>query len=84
MKTLTIRNVTPELASALEDEKNKLGLSMNGTVLYLLNNSLSLNTPFGRKTNGLEKLAGRWSDEEFEEFQEVLAKIRVIDKDMWE
>lgn len=83
MKTLTVRNVTPVLAEALEEEKKRLGVSMNSTVLHLLSESLNLNSRPRQWTNGLEKLAGGWTEEEFEEFQAVLAEIRVIDEEMW-
>ena len=83
MKTLTVRNVTPILAEALEEEKKRLGVSMNSTVLHLLSESLNLNSRRRQWTNGLEKLAGGWTEEEFEEFQAVLAEIRVIDEEMW-
>lgn len=83
MKTLTIRNVTPKLADALEKEKRRLGTSMNSTVLLLLSESLNLQEKPGKWTNGLEKLAGRWSEEEYQEFVRNTADQRVIDEEMW-
>ena len=83
MKTLTIRNVTPTLADALEKEKHRLGTSMNSTVLHLLNESLDLNEHGGRWTNGLERFAGTWSEEEFEEFERNTAIFSVIDEEIW-
>ena len=83
MKTLTIRNVTPRLADALEKEKHRLGTSMNSTVLHLLNESLDLNKRGGRWTNGLERFAGTWTEGEFEEFERNTAVFNVIDKELW-
>ena len=39
MKTMTIRSVPPELAAALEAEKRRRGLSLNRTVLSLMQES---------------------------------------------
>ena len=83
MKTLTIRNVTPRLADALEKEKNRLGTSMNSTVLRLLDESLGLDDKPGQWRNGLEKLAGGWTDEDFQEFERNTADQRVIEEDIW-
>lgn len=83
MKTLTIRNVTPRLADALEKEKRRLGTSMNGTVLHLLSESLDLNEHASRWTNGLERFAGTWTEEEFEEFERNTAVFSVIDEELW-
>ena len=83
MKTLTIRNVTPKLADALEKEKRRLGTSMNNTVLQLLSESLDLNRKPGKWTNGLERFAGRWTEEEFQEFERNTAETREIDEELW-
>lgn len=83
MKTLTIRNVTPKLADALEKEKRRLGTSMNNTVLQLLSESLDLNRKPGKWTNGLEKLAGGWTEEDFQEFERNTAETREIDEELW-
>lgn len=83
MKTLTIRNVTPELADALEKEKQRLGTSMNNTVLHLLRETLDLNRKPTKWTNGLERFAGTWTEEEFQEFERNTAATREIDEELW-
>ena len=83
VRTLTIRNVTPSLADALEAEKRRLGTSMNNTVLQLLRESLNVDKESGRRTNGLEKLAGGWTEEDFQEFARNTADQRVVDDEMW-
>lgn len=80
MKHLSIRNVPPEVARALESEKKLRGKSMNQTVLDLLRAALGL---ADRRTNGLEKLAGTWSEAEFEEFQRATAPFEEIDEELW-
>ena len=83
MKTLTIRNVPPELARALEEEKQRRGKSINQLVLDLL--SSDLGTRPGRvRSNGLAKLAGSWSKEELEQFEKSVSQFDAIDADLWE
>lgn len=76
--------MSPKLADALEEQKNRLGTSMNNTVLHLLSESLGLDQKSGRWTNGLEKLAGGWSEEDYQEFEKNTADQRMIDEKVWE
>ena len=48
MKTMTIRNVPAELSAALEAEKRRRGLSLNRTVLSLMQASQQRTSPPGR------------------------------------
>ena len=83
VKHLSIRNVTPQLSEALDNERIKLGMSLNSTVLYLLTESLGLSESLKPKSNGLGQLAGGWTDEEFEEFNDSTSLTKSIDDDMW-
>ena len=56
---------------------------MNSTVLHLLSESLDLDEHGGRWTNGLERFAGTWTEEEFEEFERNTAVFSVIDEELW-
>lgn len=80
MKTITVRNVPPELAEALEREKHRRGQSLNRTVLELLGQGLGVGT---RRSNGLAELAGRWSREEAEAFDAAVAPFDAIDEELW-
>ena len=82
MKQLTIRNVPPDLARALDKERRKRNSSLNRTVIELLGKALGL-TPKGTYHNGLEKLAGTWSQEEFEQFEQNIAVFEQVDEEMW-
>lgn len=79
MKHLTIRNVSPELAAALEREKRNRGTSLNSTVLELLEGALGVG---GRRSNGLATLAGTWSEEDHERFEEAVAVTEQIDEEL--
>ncbi len=81
MKTLTVRNVPEALAEALEREKGRRGESLNQTVLDLLSQGLGVE---GRRSNGLARLAGRWSEAEFAEFQQAVAEFEQIDDELWQ
>ena len=78
---MTIRNVSPELGAALDAEKRRRGLSLNRTVLALMEESLGVG---GKpRSNGLRRLAGTWSEEEFRQFEKRVAPFNEIDEDLW-
>ena len=82
MKTMTIRSVPPELAAALEAEKRRRGLSLNGTVLSLMQEALGVSNS-RRRSNGLHRLSGSWSEDELRRFETNLAAFEEIDRDLW-
>ena len=81
MKYLTVRNLPSEVARALSEEKRRRGLSLNRTVIELLGQSLGVAE--SRRSNGLEKLAGSWSEADLAEFEAAVADTRTIDEEMW-
>jgi len=64
MKQLTIRKVSSELDRAIGEECRLKGQSINQTVLDLLQQALGMG-PKGRMDNGLGRLAGTWTQQEF-------------------
>ena len=82
MKTITVRNVPPDVAAALEAERRLRGLSLNRTVLSLMHEALGLSNP-RRRSNGLRRFAGTWTESEFRQFEEAVAPFRAIDEDLW-
>lgn len=81
LKYLTVRNLPPEVAKALEQEKQRRGASLNQTVIDLLKQGLGVP---GTRSNGLVRLAGIWSEEEHEQFQRAVAPFDDVDPDLWE
>ena len=81
MKTITVRNVSPDIA-ALEAERRLRGLSLNRTVLSLMHEALGLSNP-RRRSNGLRRLAGTWTEADFRQFEEAVAPFQAIDEDVW-
>ncbi len=80
MKAITLRNVPPDLAEALDREKRRRGQSLNRTAIDLLKQGLGVGTS---RSNGLVRLAGGWSDERVREFEGALAPFGDIDPEMW-
>lgn len=80
IKALTIRNVPPGLAEALEREKRRRGKSLNQTVLDLLGQGLGAQ---GTRSNGLGRLGGGWSEDEFRDFEKATAPFEAIDEELW-
>ena len=82
MKAITIRNVPADLAESLEREKRRRKASLNRTVLALLSEALGVSKP-GPRSNGLRRLAGTWTEDEYREFEEAVAPFEHIDEAIW-
>lgn len=82
MRHLTIRNVPPEVAEALERKRQRSRVSLNQTVIDLLRRALGVR-PQGVEGNGLASLAGTWTKEEHEQFEAAVAVTEQIDEDLW-
>ena len=82
MKALTIRNVDPRLAKALERETARRGTSLNETVLDLLRRSLGV-AASARRSNGLRDLAGKWTAKEAADFDARIAMFGDVDAELW-
>ena len=79
---MTIREVSEEPAAALEVERQRRGLSLNRTLLSLIEEALGFSEGEDR-SNGLRRLAGTWSEDEFQRFEEAVAPLGQIDRDLW-
>jgi len=77
-KTLTIRGVTPELATRLEALAHARGRSVNAAVLEILRSVLGDN----ERAERLRRYA-TWSPEDLREFEEALSQQRVVDEHLW-
>ena len=79
MRYLTVRDVPADVDKALRTETRRREKSLNQTVIDLLRQSLGLSWD-SQGTNGLEKLAGTWSQEELEHFEGATAVFERIDE----
>ncbi|WP_428099811.1 hypothetical protein [Candidatus Rariloculus sp.] len=81
MSTMTISNVSTELAAALKKEKRRRGLSLNRTVLALMEESLGVHGNIC--SNGLHRLAGTWSEDAFKQFEHAVTPFGEVDPEIW-
>ena len=81
-KYLTVRNLPPRVAEALETEKRRRQTSLNQTVIDLLRKSLGIELA-DAPTNGLGRLAGSWSAADLERFEKALAPTEQVDPGLW-
>lgn len=77
---MTIRNLPPGIADALEREKRRRGKSLNQTVIDLLGQGLGTQRA---RSNGLGRLAGSWSEDKFHEFERATAPSEGVDEELW-
>ena len=82
MESLTIQNVPPELAQALERESMRLQAPLDQTVIDLLRRALRIGSSEERR-NGLASLAGTWTDDEHSRFEAAIAVTEQLDEDLW-
>jgi hypothetical protein len=80
VRALTIRNVPPSVAEALDRERKRRGVSLNETVLALLRQGLGVGAP---RSNGLAAMAGGWTEKEAREFETSIDTFEWVDEDLW-
>ena len=85
MTAITLRKIPAELREAIEMRAESEGLSLNKTVIRMLEELVGTR-PGQRRSlhHDLDHLAGTWSREEAEAFDGCLADLRKIDKELWE
>ena len=82
-KYLTVRNLPPRVAEALDTEKRRKQTSLNQTVIDLLRKSLGIELA-DAPTNGLRRLAGSWSGSDLDRFNEAVAPTEQVDPELWQ
>jgi hypothetical protein len=86
MTQLTIRGVDGNLQQILKHEAERRGQSVNRYVLSLLQEAAGVLKEGSRvppEFRDLDHLAGTWTQQDFEEFEEQLALQRSIDEELW-
>lgn len=83
MKALTLRNLKPELARAIERKAHEVGTSLSGAVLVLLEQATGLSKKRSALHHDLDRFFGVWSEEEAQEFDKELKRQRKIDPELW-
>lgn len=85
MQQLTIRGFEPELELAIKKTAERLGISLNKAVLYLLRKGSGLEkAPEAQRIgNRLDHLCGVWSEQDKAEFEEATRGLDEVDPEMW-
>lgn len=85
VKAITLRNLPPELAAAIEQEAERTRSSLNATVIRLLQEAMLPKKPTGGdlpRFLDLDHLAGTWTKDEADEFDRYLEQSRRIDQEL--
>jgi hypothetical protein len=87
MKQLTIRGVADDLHRELRIKADQNNMSINRYVLTIIKEAVGFTkhgTLHDVEFNDLDNLAGTWSEEDFQEFKELLDGQRTIDPELWQ
>lgn len=79
---VTIRNIPPDVAEQLEQERRRRGESLNKTMISLLRKALGL-LPGEPYDNGLGRFAGGWDEAELVAFERDTAAFEQVDPELW-
>ena len=83
MKAITLRNLPAELDKALRKRARGNGVSVNKTVIGLLEEHLTLGKmKRAKRHHDLDDLYGSWTHADAAAFDRALAKQRTIDQDL--
>lgn len=87
MKQLTIRGVADELHHELRNRADQNNMSINRYVLSILKERVGLSNHGSLhdiEFDDLDCLAGTWTQDEYQEFREMLQGQRTIDTELWQ
>ena len=85
MKAITLRNLPPEIARRIQEEAERMGISLNRAVILMLQRALGFDGPQKGKRahHDLDRFAGTWSKQEAVKFEQGLSDQRRIDPELW-
>ena len=84
MKTLTIRGIDPALSNAIKSLAVENQESINQTALKILKDATGVSfKPVFRTFTDLDDLAGTWSEDDEQQFNQVVAHFNKIDQELW-
>jgi antitoxin FitA-like protein len=80
---ITVRNLPPAVAKAVKDKARKERLSLNQAIVRLLEEATGEKRSKKVAHHDLDHLAGKWSEEQYQQFMDALREQRQIDPEMW-
>ena len=84
MKAVTLRNLPASLDRTIRQRAKKKGVSVNKVVIGLLQDHLGeAEARPARRYHDLDSLAGSWTKQEAEAFDQTLAQQRTTDPEIW-
>ncbi|MFH0925623.1 MAG: antitoxin [bacterium] len=83
MATITIRGLDEKGTALLKKQAKKNGLSVNMYLLKVIKEDIGLEKKRNVSHHELDNLAGTWSEEDYQEFQNNIADFEKIDQDLW-
>ena len=84
MSAITLRNLPPKVAKAIREKARKERLSMNKTVIKLLEEATGATREAKRVVHhDLDRFFGTWTKEEADAFDEALREQRQVEPEMW-
>lgn len=81
MNQITVRNIPAAVEARLRAQANRLGLSLNQTVIRLLEAATGGRSDARRRD--LSQIAARWSDSEADAFDRATALFESVDEEVW-
>jgi len=81
MNQITVRNIPAAVEARLRTMADRLGLSLNQTVIRLLEAATG-GRPDAPKRD-LSQIAARWSDREADAFDRATAPFESVDEEVW-
>ena len=85
MNAITVRNLPPKVKKAILERARKERLSLNKVVVRLLEEATGAVATEAKRPlhHDLDRFAGTWSKEEYDEFMQALGEQRTIEPDVW-
>ncbi len=87
MSQITFRNIDPDLLKKIKELAQKENLSMNKFSTKILKQALltgeKKKIPGQIRHHDLDELAGTWSEQEKQAFEQALKQQRQIDEELW-
>jgi hypothetical protein len=83
MNPITLRNLPPEIEQAIRKRATADGLSLNKTVLRMLEECWGQRKAGRELHDDLDHLAGSWSEEEAAAFDTALLEQRTVEPEDW-
>jgi Arc-like DNA binding dprotein len=79
-----LRNLPPEVMSLLRKKATKQKISMNSLILQIIEQGLGIVYPAKRTIfHDLDHLAGTWSREDKQSFNDNMHTFEKLDKELW-